>query len=168
MNSQQWPQVVSASVAPVVVISACGLLSLAFYNRLAAIIARVRGFQRERLHAQEEIHRLSRQNPSDVESLEWRRRFLDNLAEQTDRTIRRARLVRMTLLCLLGTIGLLVLSSLFNGLTVLWPHAQFGAAILYLSGMALLLVAICFAIAELLAALDVVESETALVTELAE
>jgi hypothetical protein len=168
MNSQQWPQVVSASVAPVVVISACGLLSLAFYNRLAAIIARVRGFQRERLHAQEEIHRLSRQNPSDVESLKWRRRFLDNLAEQTDRTIRRARLVRMTLLCLLGTIGLLVLSSLFNGLTVLWPRAQFGAAILYLSGMALLLVGICFAIAELLAALDVVESETALVTELAE
>jgi hypothetical protein len=168
MNSQQWPQVVSASVAPVVVISACGLLSLAFYNRLAAIIARVRGFQRERLHAQEEIHRLSRQNPSDVESLEWRRRFLDNLGEQTDRTIRRARLVRMTLLCLLGTIGLLVLSSLFNGLTVLWPQAQFGAAVLYLAGMVLLLVGIIFAIAELLAALDVVESETELVDELAE
>jgi hypothetical protein len=168
MNSQQWPQVVSASVAPIVVISACGLMSLAFYNRLAAIIARVRGFQRERLHAQEEIHRLARENPSDVDALEWRRRFLENLAHQTARTVRRARMIRMTLLCLLGTIGMLVLSSLFNGLTVLWPRAQFGAALLYLAGMVLLLVGICFAIAELLAALDVVESETELVAELAE
>ena len=168
MNAQLWPQVVSASIAPVVVISACGLMSLAFYNRLASIVSRVRGFQRERLHAQEEIHRLLRQNSSDVDSLGWRRRFLDNLAEQTDRTIRRARLVRMALLCLLGTIGLLVLSSLFNGVTVVWPSAQFGAALLYLSGMVLMLVGIVFAIAELLAALDVVESETELVDELAE
>jgi hypothetical protein len=168
MNAQQWPQVVSASVAPVVVISACGLLCLAFYNRLAAIISRIRGFQRERLHGQEEIHRLSRENPSDVDSVEWRRRFLDNLAHQTARTVHRARMIRMTLLCLLGTIGLLVLSSIFNGLTVLWPQAEFGAALLYLSGMVFLLVGIIFAIAELLAALDVVESETDLVDELAD
>jgi hypothetical protein len=77
-------------------------------------------------------------------------------------------MVRFTLLCLLGTVGLLVLSSLLNGLTVVWSDAQFGAALLYLAGMVLLLTGIVSAIAELLSALDVVEAETRLVAELAE
>jgi hypothetical protein len=168
MVSEQWSRIVTASIAPVVVISACGLMSLAFYNRLASIVSRLRGFQRERLHEQEEIHRLARLTPPDEAGLGWRRRFLENLAHQTARTMRRARMVRFTLLCLLGTVALLVLSSLLNGLTVVWSDAQFGAALLYLAGMVLLLTGIVSAIAELLSALDVVEAETRLVAELAE
>src|SRR4051812_9572936 len=156
MVSEQWPRVVTASIAPVVVISACGLMSLAFYNRLASIVSRLRGFQRERLHEQEQIQRLARLTPPDEPALRWRRRFLDKLAHQTARTMRRARLVRFTLLCVLGTNALLVLSSLFNGLTVVWADAQFGAAMLYLAGMVLLLTGIVAAIVELLMALDVV------------
>jgi len=62
---------------------------------------------------------------------------------------------------------MLVVSSIFNGLTVVWPGAQFGAAILFLSGMVWLLLGIVCAMLELLGALDVVESETSLVSELA-
>jgi hypothetical protein len=165
--SEQWARIVSAGVAPVVVISACALMSLAFYNRLAAIIARLRGFQRERLAEQEHIHRMERAEPADGPSL-WRRRlFLDSLAEQTRRTLRRARLIRLTLICLLGTIGLLVVSSILNGLSVVWPESHIGAAILFLSGMFLMLVAVGTALAELLSALDVVAEETELVAELA-
>src|SRR4051812_33787524 len=100
--SDEWPRIVTASVAPVVVISACALLSLAFYNRLAAIISRLRAFQRERLHEQEQIQRLTRQTPEDESTLRGRRRFAQNLQEQTARTLRRAKLIRLTLLCLLG------------------------------------------------------------------
>ena len=108
MVSEPWSRIVSASVTPVVVISACGLMSLAFYNRLASIVSRLRGFQRERLHEQEEIHRLTAQSSHDEITLTRRLRFLDNLSNQTTRTLRRAKLVRFTLLCLLGTIALLV------------------------------------------------------------
>lgn len=166
--SEQWTRIVSASVAPIVVISACALLTLAFYNRLASIISRLRGFQRERLTEQEQVHRLERLDPPDERLLGRRRRVLENLAEQTQRTLRRAKLIRLTLLCLLGAIALLVISSIFNGLTVVWPEAHVGAAILFLSGMLLMLAGIACAMAELLAALEVVESETRLVSELSD
>jgi hypothetical protein len=165
--SEQWPRIVSASVAPVVVISACALMALAFYNRLASIVSRLRGFQRERLAQQEQVHRIERAQPPDEYSLGRGRRVLENLAEQTRRTLRRARMIRLTLICLLGTIGLLVLSSIFNGLSVVWPQAIVGAAILFLAGMVSLLVGISCALIELLSALDVVESETRLVSNLA-
>jgi hypothetical protein len=165
--AEQWPRIVSASIAPVVVISSCALMTLAFYNRLASIISRLRGFQRERLAEQDQIHRIERLDPPDEHALSRRRRVLDNLSEQTQRTFRRAKLIRMTLLSLLGTIALLVISSILNGLSVIWPQAYFGAALLYVSGMLLLLVAIACAIAELFSVLEVVESESRLVTDLA-
>ena len=56
MPPSDWAKIISASVVPVVIISSCGLLCLAFYNRLAAIVSRLRGFQRERLHEQELLH----------------------------------------------------------------------------------------------------------------
>jgi len=167
MVSDQWSRIVSASIAPVVVISSCALMSLAFYNRLGSIVSRLRGFQRERLAEQEEIDRLAGLPSPDEAALRRRRRFLDNLATQTARTLRRAKLIRFTLLCLLGTIAMLVLSSLLNGLTVVWSDAQFGAALLYLAGMLLLLTGIVSAMVELMSAMDVVESETRLVSELA-
>jgi len=43
---EDWSRILSASVAPVVIISACGLLCLAFYNRLASVVSRLRAFQR--------------------------------------------------------------------------------------------------------------------------
>ena len=52
-NFPDWPNIISVSVVPVVILSACGLLSLAFYGRLAALVARLRTFQREMLRAQE-------------------------------------------------------------------------------------------------------------------
>ena len=48
----------------------------------------------------------------------------------------------------------------------MWPEAQFGAVVLFLSAMVLLLLAVVCAIIELLSALEVVESETILVCEL--
>src|SRR3982751_5517166 len=98
---EQWPRIVTAGVAPVVVISACALMALAFYNRFASIISRLRGFQRERMQEQEQILRLEKLDPPDLSASARRRRFLDSLSEQTRRTMRRAKLIRITLICLL-------------------------------------------------------------------
>src|SRR5436190_11594904 len=56
----QWTKVISAGVGPIIVISACGLLCLAFYNRLAAVVTRLRAFHREQFQVQETLARLRR------------------------------------------------------------------------------------------------------------
>lgn len=98
-----------------VIISATALLCLAFYNRLAAIVGRLRAVQRERLAMTERIAALS---PPEIEHADAFRHtcVLENLADQSARMLRRARLIRSTLLCFLGTIAVLILSSLLNGL----------------------------------------------------
>jgi drug/metabolite transporter (DMT)-like permease len=164
MFAENWSKIVVASVAPVVIISASGLLCLAFYNRLAAIVSRLRAVQRERI---QELHAYRAADSSgDIDSMERHRRLLNNLGQQTARIIKRARLIRLTLLCLLATVGLLVISSLLNGAAFFWHPAAVGAAVAFMSGLTSLLLGVIFAMCELRAALDVVELESELVSEL--
>jgi len=162
--AEQWSKVVVTSVAPVVVISASALLSLAFYNRLAAIVSRLRSVQRERL--QEQAALLEASARSDTDSILKHRRMLANLAVQTAGIIQRARLIRITLLCLLAAVALLIFSSLFNGIALFWSPAAIGAAILFAGGMLSLLLGVLAAMWELTNALDVVQLESGLVSEL--
>ena len=81
MRTEDWSRILSASVAPAVIISACGLLCLAFYNRLAFVVSRLRAFHRERLAEQE---RLTHQ-PKDALGTERHRRVLAMLSVQTER-----------------------------------------------------------------------------------
>src|SRR3990172_3686532 len=53
MDFEVWPRIISAAVVPAVLISACGLLCLAFYNRLGVVLARLRGLGDESLKSQE-------------------------------------------------------------------------------------------------------------------
>jgi len=46
MNAQQ---LLSVSVTPVVLISACGLIATALYSRLGAILARILGYHQKKL-----------------------------------------------------------------------------------------------------------------------
>ena len=48
-------RIVAGSVVPVAVMSACGLINLASFNRLAVVVARLRVFQRERLAIQDRL-----------------------------------------------------------------------------------------------------------------
>ena len=66
MSFPEWPNVISVSVVPVVIISACGLLSLLFYGRLAVLVARLRTFQREMLREQE---KWAKEEPGDHQQL---------------------------------------------------------------------------------------------------
>jgi hypothetical protein len=92
--------------------------------------------------------------------------MLANLALQTAGIIQRARLIRITLLCLLAAVALLIFSSLFNGIALFWPPAAIAAAILFAGGMLSLLLGVFSGILELTAALDVVQLESELVSDL--
>src|SRR3954454_19047521 len=124
-SMDNWTRIISAGVGPIIVISACGLLCLAFYNRLAAVVTRLRAFHREQLHEQEALAR-SRQNGGQNEAqddggaadLIRHQEVLGMLSVQIEHVTRRARLIRYTLACLLLTIACLAACSLAVGLTI--------------------------------------------------
>jgi hypothetical protein len=91
---------------------------------------------------------------------------MESLAEQTGRITRRARLVRSTLLNLMGAIAAMIMSSLLNGVAILWPQAAIAAAILFVCGMTLVMTGVVCAAIELMLALNPVELETGVVSEL--
>src|SRR5215213_10160534 len=103
-SMDQWTRIISAGVGPIIVISACGLLCLAFYNRMAAVVARLRIFHREQLHEQEALARCRRTGDGDDEAVVRHLEMLGMLHVQIDRVTSRSRLIRLTLACLLMTI----------------------------------------------------------------
>lgn len=165
---QDWSRVIAASVVPVVIISACGLLCLAFYNRLAAVVSRLRAFQRERLAEHQHLARLRTTGDPDPLGIDRRERLLDMLEAQTAGVTGRARLIRAALLCLLATIGMLTVCSLLAGVSAVWPPAIYASVACFAAGMCLLLAGVGFAAAEMWRALDPVELESAFVTRLAD
>lgn len=164
-----WSKILTASVAPIVIISACGLLCLAFYNRLAAIVSRLRTFQRERLHEQDglaQANALAPQDEAQQMAAVRHQRMLDILDLQTKHVLRRAHLIQRTLMCLLATIGCLIMVSLASGLSLVWPEAMYIASAAFVVGMVLMLAGIVYAMLELSVALDPIEEESLAVRDL--
>ncbi len=165
---QDWSKVIVAGVGPIIVISACGLLCLAFYNRLAAVVSRLRAFQRERLDEQEALARARATGSSDQIASVRHQEVLGMLQVQTEHVTRRAHLIQRSLLCMLLTIACLAVCSLAVGLSVVWPYAMYLAVPLFVIGLLLLFSGVIFAAVELRQALDPVELESRFVTDILE
>jgi hypothetical protein len=162
-----WSKVISAGVGPIIVISACGLLCLAFYNRLAAVVTRLRAFDRERLHEQEALSRQLASNTPDEIAMVRHREVLGMLETQTRHVIHRAHLIRRTLGCLLLTIICLALCSLCLGLSVRWSGLDVPAALFFVAGLLLLVTGVIFAMLEMKYALDPIELESKFIRDFA-
>jgi hypothetical protein len=130
--------VVAAAVVPAALMSAGGLVALALYNRLAAIMTRLRGLVRERARGE---------GPAPL------------LGEQIPQMLRRARLVRDALSCLLGALAAFGLCSAAQGLSRLWAAAGWAALGAFLAGQLLLACGLLLALLELRQALRPVEME---------
>ncbi len=165
MSSEQISHMVAASVIPMVVISAASLLCLAFYNRLAAVVTRLRAVQRERLELQDRMERLTAAEIEKSSTLRFTC-ILESLAEQSIVIIRRARLIRLTLFFLLICIAWLVACSLFSGVSVVISAAVAVAVLCFVCGMVSLLAAVICALLELQACLNPAELEIGVVSEL--
>ena len=150
MNFPEWPSVISVSVVPVVIISACGLLSLAFYGRLAALVSRLRSFQREMLREQE---KWAKEGPGDHQQL------LEVLRTQTLQVTGRARLIRRALLFFLAAVGFLIVCSLTLVASWFFPPAAFLAAVFFVVGLLSMLGGVISALMELRESLEQVELE---------
>lgn len=159
---------ISASVVPVVIISACGLLGLAFYNRMATLVSRLREFQRERL-LEHEKYLQARTEGKLTEIARRRHRQLREMLEiQTARVGRRARLIQASILSLLATIACLTVCSLALGLSTLHASMNYIAIVFFATGSLLLLLSVILAGVEMKAALEPVEQESRFVSRLSE
>jgi hypothetical protein len=159
-------KIISAGTGPIIVISACGLLCLAFYNRLSGLVSRLRIFHRERMKEQQEFGRQRAGTQPDPVKARMHHEMLETLQVQSAHVISRAHLIRRALSCLLLTIACLSICSLVLGLSVLWPQLIIAAVILFITGMTLLVIGVIFAMKELYRALQPVELESRFVAEI--
>lgn len=165
---EPFNKIITAGVGPIIVISACGLLCLALYNRLAAMVTRLRAFHRERLHEHEALRRARQATPPDDIAVVRAQEVLGMLDVQSRRVLARARLIRRALTCLLLTVICLAVCSLSLGLSVIARPLIYVAAGCFLGGMTTLIAGVCFALVEVNRALEPVDLESRFVREMVE
>jgi hypothetical protein len=152
-------------VAPVVMISACGLLCLALYNRLAAMVSRARAFHKEQFDAMARLKAADNGHP-DPAPIQHLRRRVELLDVQVAQILRRAGLVRNALILLLSTVLCMLGCSIALGLSLLSPVFTRLALACFLLGIGTMSGAIVLALRELTRALDPVLLEQTAVDEI--
>ena len=156
---QDLNKVVTAGVGPIIVISACGLLCSTFYNRITNVIVRLRAIQRERLAEEANLQR-----ETEPAARAKRNELLGVLGTQTESLVRRIRVIRSILFCLLCTITSMVLCSLLLGLSMINPSLLGASVAFFILGLSLLILAMGFAMIDLLIAIQPVVMESEYVT----
>lgn len=144
--------ILSTSVAPVVLISACGLVTLALYSRLAAILTRIRAFH------QQKIELLDNLNEHDFDG---QHSLIDLLDSQINEVTVKAKVIQKSLFCMLAAMSAFLLCSVFAGATLV--NVWFGTIALGtgLVGITLFLSGIGLAMRELSLSLIPLEEENA-------
>lgn len=146
-------ETIQSFVAPVVMISANGLLCLAFYNRISAVVSRSRTINRERFDLVARLSARSCEPAASPEVAHIRRRveILDELGHQL---YDRAWWLRGTLVCLLVSVQFMLACSLALGLARLGSGFAWSALVFFVAGALAMLLGIFLAICELAATLN--------------
>ncbi len=140
-------------LAPAVMFSAGGLLCIAQFARLNAIIALVRTFNRERLSALQEADR------AEPERRELLLQRAQGLEHQAGRVLAHAVIVRNALRFLVGGILLMVLCSLTIGASLVFAPLGVAALALFVLGLASTFAGLCLVLTELRVSLESIEFE---------
>jgi len=148
----------SASVSPIVLLSACGLVTPAIYNRLGAILARLRAIHQQKIELL--------QNPHELEGDELQM-LSEMLDSQIEKVTAKAKMMRKGLYYLLMSIGVFLLCSLFTGATALHEWVGMVALGMHFLGLSLFLVGLGWAMRELTLSLTPLEEESAYLKVLA-
>jgi len=141
----------SVSVSPVALISACGLITLALYNRLGAILARIRAFHQQKI---ELLDDLPEHDAGEAQML------LDLLDSQIAKVTGKAKAIQKGLYCLLSAVLAFLLCSLFAAAAVINEWAGVLAVVMHVLGLSLFLLGIVWAIGELTHSLTPLEEES--------
>jgi hypothetical protein len=141
-------ETIQSFVAPVVMISANGLLCLAFYNRMSALANRSRTMNKERFELVAQLSALQSKGVTGLEPehLELRIATLDELGHQL---YGRARWIRRTLMGLLISVLCMLACSLCLGLATLAEGIAMIAPWLFVAGIIAMMAGVLAAIEEL-------------------
>lgn len=141
-------ETVQSFVAPVVVISANGLLCLAFYNRMTSVITRLRTINKERFDLHARLLAMAADTPdsSHASHLRHRVEILDSLGHQL---FERVRVIRDSLIFLLVAVLCMLSCSLALGLAPALPRMGSVALALFVSGVVIMILGVARAIQEL-------------------
>ena len=140
-------------LAPVLIIPACGLLILSASARLSALLARIRAMHADRL---EVFQSNDEENPR---AAAVRAVQLEGLEQQTHAMLRRATMQRNALQLLFCSVGLMAISSLMLGVSVLAPGLDIVAGAAFIAGLVLVLIAMVCCVVEMAGALDPIRYE---------
>ena len=155
-------EVIAQLVAPVVMISASGLLTLALFNRLGTLVARVRTFDSERISL---VRGMAGGGATLADSAVGHVR-LEALEAQARAIIARARLVRNALSLLIASIMSMLITSVFIGLGLVHQAMSLVALATFALGLALMFGAMVYVLAELRRSLADVSMEHRVLEEL--
>lgn len=106
-------------LAPVVLISACGLVIMALNARTMSAKARIRQLHIERLAISEKAHEAG-------SATKTQRLRYEGVGSQSDNILYRLGLMRAALMCMVGCVGAMLASSVFIGLDGLIEGNTFG------------------------------------------
>lgn len=147
MNAQQ---ILSVSVTPVVLISACGLITLALYNRLGVILARIRA-----LHQQKIDLLKSRQLLSGIDQ----RQLLELIDSQSAKVTDNAAMIQRGLACLLGACLAFLVCSCLTAASAVIQSLGFVALIAHFVGLTLFACGLGWALKEIRRSLTPLQDE---------
>ncbi len=159
--------IIGLLISPVLMISACGLLCLTYYNRMAVMVGRIRAFNSERLNLLEKqiTHQENRTHGNLAAS---QRARSGAVGQQVQALLYRARLIRRTLVCLVCCIICMLTSSLSLGMSLIFTWFAAAALAVFIAGIAFLLVGMVMALRELRLSLTPVALEQDFLSELAQ
>lgn len=143
----------SVSVTPVVLISACGLVILALYNRLGVILARIRAFHQQKIELLKEFDMR--------EGVEQQQMLLDMIDSQITKVTVKAKAIQKGLYCLLSAVLAFLTCSLLTAAAVLHESVGVVALGMHVLGVSLFLAGIGWAVRELTLSLTPLEEESA-------
>lgn len=143
--------VLSSSFTPVVLISACGLITPSLYNRLGEILNRIRLVHHQKIELLKNLHE---------HELEEQQMLLDMLDLQIDQITDKAKMVRKGLVCLLAAIAAFLFCSVLAGAAEIHPWLSMAGFGMGLIGVSLFLIGLAWAMRELSLSLTPLEQES--------
>ena len=143
-------QILLLSVTPVVLISSCGLITLALYNRLGTILARIRAFHHQKIELLEALNE---------KQVTGQLLLIQMLDSQMDGVTIKARTIQKGLSYLLASIAAFLFCSLFSGVSVIFEWVGIVAIGCGFIGTISFLLGICWAMKELNLSLTPLEEE---------
>jgi hypothetical protein len=145
-------RLLSVSATPVVFISACGLVTLALYNRLGNVTARIRAFHGQKSDLLDSLAQ------HDSDEMTMRLAMLDS---QIKAVTTKAKVIQRGLICLLAAMGMYLCCSLLAGAAGLHEIVGFVALGMEVLGTLLFLAGLGWAVREMSLSIVPLEEESA-------